>query len=61
MKFMPGRLFEGNEKMGSRSWHRGSSWRVWSPDGSSIPGGTREVTPDLMDAVTVAALAGEKQ
>lgn len=54
---MSGRLFETVEKRGDYSWHRGESWRVWSPDGSNIPGG-REVTPDLADVVTVAALAG---
>lgn len=54
---MPGRLFETDEKMGDRSWHRGDSWRVWSPDGSEISRG-REITPDLADVVTVAALAG---
>lgn len=55
---MPGKLFETGEKSGPRSWLRGGAWRVWSPDGSSIADST-EVTPDLMDAMTVAALAGE--
>lgn len=55
---MSGRLFETGEKRGDHSWHRGESWRVWSPDGSDVPG-AREITPDLADAVTVAALAGE--
>lgn len=55
---MPGRLFEVGDKAGSRSWHRGDSWRLWSPDGSPVPG-AHEVRPDLADVVTVAALAGE--
>jgi ABC-2 type transport system ATP-binding protein len=55
---MPGRLFEASERMGDRSWHRGHSWRVWSPEGGSVAG-ARETTPDLVDVVTVAALAGE--
>lgn len=55
---MPGELFQTNSKEGPHSWLRGGSWRVWSPDGSPIPGGTA-LSPDLMDAVTVAALAGE--
>ncbi|MFP4554376.1 MAG: ATP-binding cassette domain-containing protein, partial [Actinomycetota bacterium] len=57
---MSGRLFETVDKRGDRSWHRGESWRVWSPDGSDVPGG-REITPDLADVVTVAALAGEQR
>lgn len=55
---MSGRLFEAGERIGGHSWHRGQSWRVWSPDGSDVPG-AREITPDLADVVTVAALAGE--
>lgn len=57
---MPGRLFEVGQKMGERSWHRGDSWRVWSPDGSEVSGG-RQVKPDLADVVTVAALARRDQ
>lgn len=55
---MPGRLFVSDRKQGDRSWHRGHAWRVWSPDGSPIPGAT-ETDPDLTDVVTVAAVAEE--
>jgi ABC-2 type transport system ATP-binding protein len=55
---MPGRLFTTGRRHGANSWHRGDSWRVWSPDGAPPPG-AREVEPDLSDVVTVAALAGE--
>jgi len=37
------------------AWRRGASWRLWSPDGFETPE-TRLVTPDLQDAVIVAAL-----
>lgn len=57
---MPGRLFESDRRIGVKSWHRGHSWRVWSPDGSDVPD-ARPVTPDLADVVTVAALAGERR
>lgn len=43
-----------------RSWRRGARWRTWSPEGSEVtPPGTEVVSPDLNDAVTVAALARE--
>jgi ABC-type multidrug transport system ATPase subunit len=40
-----------------RSWRRAGQWRVWDPGGAgdSQPGDV--ITPDLQDAVTVAALA----
>ncbi|HUG32486.1 MAG TPA: ABC transporter ATP-binding protein [Acidimicrobiia bacterium] len=57
---MPGRLFEKGEKAGGFSWHRGDSWRVWSPNGEDVAG-AREINPDLADVVTVAALAGGEQ
>jgi ABC-2 type transport system ATP-binding protein len=57
---MPGRLFETAVRTGIHAWHRGNSWRVWSPDGSDVSGG-REVAPDLADVVTVAALVGEQR
>lgn len=56
---MPGRLYQASHKHGATSWHRGDAWRVWSPDGSPIPG-LSEIAPDLADVVTVAALAGER-
>ena len=57
---MPGRLFVADDKHGDRSWHRGDSWRVWSPDGVQVAG-ARQIQPDLADVVTVAALAGEER
>lgn len=54
---MPGRLFESDHKEGSRSWRRGAAWRVWSPQGATLPG--TELSPDLTDVITVAALSGE--
>lgn len=57
---MPGRLFVSDHKMGSLSWRRAESWRVWAPDGKAVPG-TQEISPDLSDVVTVAALAGEQR
>ncbi|MBO0835554.1 MAG: ATP-binding cassette domain-containing protein, partial [Actinobacteria bacterium] len=44
---------EGSDR--SRAWRRGASWRIWCPP-ESRPAGPA-VTPDLQDAVTVAALA----
>jgi ABC-2 type transport system ATP-binding protein len=41
-----------------RSWRRGGAWRVWVPPGVPAPAG-QPVSPDLQDAVTVAALARE--
>jgi ABC-2 type transport system ATP-binding protein len=57
---MPGRLFVDDHKRGDTSWHRGHSWRVWSADGSTVPGAT-ETRGDLMDVVTVAALVGDRR
>jgi ABC-2 type transport system ATP-binding protein len=59
VRAMPGKLFESDRKMGALSWHRGRSWRVWSPNGELVPGAS-ETVPDLADVVTVAALAGEQ-
>jgi ABC-2 type transport system ATP-binding protein len=41
----------------ARAWRRGGSWRVWCPPGASCPG--EAVTPDLQDAVIVAAVDRE--
>lgn len=45
-----------------RSWRRGATWRVWTPEGeggaTGVPDGP-PARPDLHDAVTVAALARE--
>ncbi|HLI41946.1 MAG TPA: ABC transporter ATP-binding protein [Streptosporangiaceae bacterium] len=44
-----------------RSWRRAGAWRVWQPPGAPVlTRGRREpVTPDLQDAVCVAALRRE--
>lgn len=55
---IPGKLYESPNRVGSDSWHRAHSWRVWSSDGSPIEG-LSEVTPDIADVVTVSALRGE--
>jgi ABC-2 type transport system ATP-binding protein len=57
---MPGRLFDSPTRIGANSWHRGHSWRVWSPDGEPIAG-AQETAPDLADVVTVAALSEEQR
>jgi ABC-2 type transport system ATP-binding protein len=62
---MPGTLRAVPAKPGgeaaSRAWRRAGQWRVWDPgDGAAGPGGSPAaglITPDLQDAVTVAALA----
>ena len=41
-----------------RAWRRGGRWRVWEPRPPDAPG-TDLITPDLQDAVTVAAIARE--
>jgi ABC-type multidrug transport system ATPase subunit len=44
----------------ARSWRRAGRWRVWDPDPAGLdagPLGGDVTTPDLQDAVTVAALA----
>ena len=56
---MPGKIYAGERRMGQHSWHRGANWRVWSPDGAPVAD-AHEITPDLADVVTVAALAGER-
>jgi ABC-2 type transport system ATP-binding protein len=38
-----------------RSWRRAATWRLWDPSGSAPD----PITPDLQDAVTIAALAEE--
>jgi ABC-2 type transport system ATP-binding protein len=55
---MPGALFESARSHGPSSWRRGRTWRIWSPEAEPVPGAT-EVSPDLADVVTVAALAAE--
>jgi hypothetical protein len=44
----------------ARSWRRAGTWRVWDPDSGGLDAGSAAgevITPDLQDAVTVAALA----
>jgi ABC-2 type transport system ATP-binding protein len=41
-----------------RAWRRGGHWRVWESRPPDAPG-TQLITPDLQDAVTVAAIARE--
>lgn len=44
----------------ARSWRRAGTWRVWDPDPGGLAAGPTDgdvITPDLQDAVTVAALA----
>jgi ABC-2 type transport system ATP-binding protein len=41
-----------------RAWRRGATWRVWTPEGQAADG-SDGVRADLLDAVTVAALARE--
>lgn len=56
---MKGRIFETERKQGVRSWRRGHTWRVWSPDGALLPG--TELSPDLTDVITVVAMEGEQR
>ena len=42
----------------ARSWRRAGRWRVWDPDGGDPGGGA--ITPDLQDAVTVAAISRQQ-
>ena len=52
---------------GDRAWRRGGAWRVWEPrPPGGAPGGAAgtagaPLTPDLQDAVTVAALARQAE
>jgi ABC-2 type transport system ATP-binding protein len=57
---MPGKVYASERKVTAGSWHRGHAWRTWSPDGSPVDGAT-EASPDLVDVVTVAAIAEEER
>lgn len=56
---MPGTLATADARpdgdAAARAWRRAGRWRIWDPGGDPAGGGT--ITPDLQDAVTVAALA----
>jgi ABC-2 type transport system ATP-binding protein len=64
---MPGSLravpAKPDGEAGRRAWRRAGKWRVWDPDGARAGAGQGQgqsvdrITPDLQDAVTVAALA----
>lgn len=52
----PGALFATSAPPeDAHAWRRGARWRVWSPDGSTVPGAD-PLTMDLEDATVVAAL-----
>lgn len=55
---IPGAIYSVSRPGEPLSWRRGRHWRVWSPN-SDPPSHSQPVTPDLQDAVTVAALARE--
>jgi ABC-2 type transport system ATP-binding protein len=54
---MPGVVLDaaGRPQSAQEPWRRGPRWRIWSPDGTTLPG-TQPVTADLEDAVIVASL-----
>lgn len=56
---MPGSIYVSDRPHGANSWRRGSTWRVWSEDGTPIPD-ARRTEADLSDVVTAAALKGER-
>lgn len=54
---VPGAVLGADRRPDSpRRWRRGTGWRMWSPGGEAASG-TSPVSPDLEDAVVVAALA----
>jgi ABC-2 type transport system ATP-binding protein len=53
---LPGVLLDAAERPAQgHSWRRGARWRTWLREGAAPPG-TAVATPDLEDAVIVAAL-----
>ena len=52
-----GRAARRRRTSGARSWRRAGAWRVWHPEAGRRA--ARPVTPDLQDAVCVAALRRE--
>jgi ABC-2 type transport system ATP-binding protein len=60
---MPGTLravpAKPDDDAARRAWRRAGQWRVWDPDDAAAGAGPSPaaITPDLQDAVTVAALA----
>jgi ABC-2 type transport system ATP-binding protein len=58
---VPGAVLRSTERPGTWArWRRGGGWRSWSM-GGDLPPGTQAVSPDLQDAVTVAALASSRE
>ena len=54
---VPGAVLGADRRPDSpHRWRRGTGWRMWSPGGEAASG-TSPVSPDLEDAVVVAALA----
>jgi ABC-2 type transport system ATP-binding protein len=52
----PGKMFvAGTRPEGSTAWRRGSTWRVWSADGTEVPGAEPART-ELEDSVIIAEL-----
>jgi ABC-2 type transport system ATP-binding protein len=54
---MPGVVLEAaaRPERAREPWRRGQRWRIWSPQGTTLPG-THPVSADLEDAVIVASL-----
>jgi ABC-2 type transport system ATP-binding protein len=60
LRSAPGSLYETDVRMNAvTSWRRAGRWLTWSPEGVVVPGG-REVSPDLEDAVVMAALHSQR-
>jgi ABC-2 type transport system ATP-binding protein len=58
---VPGAVFRSADRPERPArWRRGSGWRSWSKEGG-LPPGAEAVSPDLQDAVTVAALASSRE
>jgi ABC-2 type transport system ATP-binding protein len=57
LESVPGGVVETDRRPDSTMrWRRGAAWRMWLPRGGSATG-ARPISPDLEDAVVVAALA----
>jgi ABC-type multidrug transport system ATPase subunit len=61
---MPGELLSSPvrpKNAAGRTWRRGAGWRVWRRSDEDSEDGGQPITPDLQDAVTVAALTREAE